>query len=100
MSRTSAASGVSGSADTRGATADELTRTAPPRTRARHRRGIGFIVGRVLLYLVLAALLIPVLFPVYYVFVGTLMEPRELSTFPPRLLPTGVHFENIQGALA
>ncbi len=47
----------------------------------------------------LAVLLIPVLFPVYYVFVGTLMEPRELSTFPARLLPTGVHLENVQGAL-
>ncbi|GAA1456108.1 carbohydrate ABC transporter permease [Nocardiopsis exhalans] len=100
MSRTSAASGAAGTADVRGATAYGLARTAPPRPRSRHRRGVGFIVGRVLLYLMLAALLIPVLFPVYYVFVGTLMEPRELSTFPPRLLPTGVHFENVQGALA
>ncbi|WP_431871148.1 carbohydrate ABC transporter permease [Nocardiopsis eucommiae] len=87
MSRTSAT-----------ATADQLSRNEP--VRARHRHGLGHVVGRALLYLMLAALLIPVLFPVYYVFVGTLMEPGELSTFPPRLLPTGVHFENIQGALA
>jgi sn-glycerol 3-phosphate transport system permease protein len=82
------------------ATAAEPSREAPARTRARHRRGPGFLLGRVLLYLMLAALLIPVLFPVYYVFVGTLMEPRELSTFPPRLLPTGIDFENVRGALA
>jgi sn-glycerol 3-phosphate transport system permease protein len=82
------------------AAADGLPRAEPPRARARHRHGPGFVLGRVLLYLMLAALLVPVLFPVYYVFVGTLMEPRELSTFPPRLLPTGVHLENIQGALA
>ena len=68
-------------------------------TVTRPRPTVGAVTGRVLLYVMLAVFLIPVLFPVYYVFVGTLMEPRELATFPPRLLPTGVHLENVQGAL-
>ncbi|MET9708593.1 carbohydrate ABC transporter permease [Nocardiopsis alba] len=60
---------------------------------------LGHVAGRVLLYLMLALLLVPVLFPVYYVFVGTFMEPRELATFPSRLLPTGFDTGNIEGAL-
>lgn len=76
------------------------TTTGPrPTTVTRHRPTVGHVTGRVLLYVMLAVLLIPVLFPVYYVFVGTLMEPRELSTFPARLLPTGVNLENVRGAL-
>ena len=76
--------------------------TAPVRTasgRARHRHTPGHIAGRVLLYLMLAVFLIPVMFPVYYVFAGALMGSQELSAFPPRLLPSGIHLENIQGAL-
>ncbi|WP_017605374.1 carbohydrate ABC transporter permease [Nocardiopsis alkaliphila] len=75
------------------------TTVSRPTPLTRHRPTAGHVLGRVLLYAMLAVLLIPVLFPVYYVFVGTLMEPRELSTFPARLLPTGVHLENVQGAL-
>ncbi|WP_103501099.1 MULTISPECIES: carbohydrate ABC transporter permease [Streptomyces] len=56
-------------------------------------------LGRVLIYAVLLLALIPVLFPVYYVFAGTFMEPRELSTFPPQLIPTGFHLDNIQRVL-
>lgn len=47
----------------------------------------------------LAVLLVPVLFPVYYVFAGALMEPRELSSFPSQLAPTGLHADNLLGAL-
>ena len=65
----------------------------------RYRRGPGFWAGRVLLHTLLALFLVPVLFPVYYVFVGAVMEPRELSTFPARLLPTGVTTDSIRGAL-
>ncbi|MEE2037798.1 carbohydrate ABC transporter permease [Nocardiopsis sp. CT-R113] len=73
---------------------------APERpARRRHRHGPGHVLGRVLLYSLLAVCLVPVLFPVYYVFAGAVMEPRELSTFPPRLLPTGVDTGNILGAL-
>lgn len=52
-----------------------------------------------MLYTLLALFLVPVLFPVYYVFVGAVMEPRELSTFPARLLPTGITTDSIRGAL-
>ncbi|WP_285732369.1 carbohydrate ABC transporter permease [Nocardiopsis sp. ATB16-24] len=68
-------------------------------TRTGRRYDLGHVLGRVLLYLMLAALLVPVLFPVYYVFAGALMEPRELSSFPPQLAPTGLHPDNLLGAL-
>ncbi|MBR8740494.1 carbohydrate ABC transporter permease [Nocardiopsis sp. MG754419] len=77
--------------------ADDPVRTAP--TRNRHRLTAGVVTGRVLLYLLLAAFLVPVMFPVYYVFAGTFMESRDLSAFPPRLLPSGLHLENVRGAL-
>ena len=57
------------------------------------------VAGRIALYAVLLLALIPVLFPVYYVFAGTFMQPRELATFPPQLVPTGFHLENIQRVL-
>jgi sn-glycerol 3-phosphate transport system permease protein len=73
---------------------------APPRTPAgRPRADLGTVLSRALLYALLAVLLVPVLFPVYYVFAGALMEPRELATFPARLLPGGVHLDNVRGAL-
>mgnify|MGYP001323077899 CR=1 FL=1 len=77
------------------------TRTPDRRraTRTGHRYDLGHILGRVLLYLMLAVLLVPVLFPVYYVFAGALMEPRELSSFPSQLAPTGLHADNLLGAL-
>ncbi|NJP68911.1 carbohydrate ABC transporter permease [Streptomyces spiramenti] len=56
-------------------------------------------LGRVLVYVVLLLALVPVLFPVYYVIAGTFMEPRELSRFPPQLVPTGLHLDNIQRVL-
>lgn len=68
-------------------------------TRTGRRYDLGHVLGRVLLYLMLAVLLVPVLFPVYYVFAGALMEPRELSSFPPQLAPTGLHPDNLLGAL-
>jgi sn-glycerol 3-phosphate transport system permease protein len=77
---------------------DERTTAAPP-PRRRHRPSPRFLLGRAALYLLLAVFLVPTLVPVYYVFAGALMEPRELATFPPRLLPTGVQFDNIAAAL-
>lgn len=76
--------------------------TVPARAgsgRVGHRHTPGHVAGRVLLYLTLAVFLIPVMFPVYYVFAGALMGSQDLSAFPPRLLPTGVNLENVQGAL-
>ncbi|MDE3721653.1 carbohydrate ABC transporter permease [Nocardiopsis sp. N85] len=82
-------------------TAPERTggKTPAPAPRGRRRRDPRHLLGRGLLYLLLAVFLIPVLFPVYYVFAGALMEPRELATFPPRLLPTGVHLDSVTAAL-
>lgn len=57
------------------------------------------VAGRIALYAVLLLALVPVLFPVYYVFAGTFMQPRELATFPPQLVPTGFHLDNIQRVL-
>ena len=68
-------------------------------TRRKYRHGPRHWAGRIVLYALLAVFLAPVLFPVYYVFAGAIMEPRELSNFPPQLLPTGFHTDNIAGAL-
>jgi sn-glycerol 3-phosphate transport system permease protein len=62
-------------------------------SRRRTRFGTGLV------YLMLVAALVPVLFPVYYAFAGSFMEPRELATFPPQLLPTGLYLDNIQDVL-
>lgn len=73
---------------------------APPEPRRRrHRPSPRFLLGRAVLYLLLLVFLVPALFPVYYVFAGALMDPRELSTFPAQLLPTGLHTDNITAAL-
>lgn len=71
-----------------------------PRARTRRGPGAGGHLGRLAVYTVLLLSLVPVLFPVYYVFAGTLMEPRELASFPPRLVPTGVHLDNVHGVLS
>ncbi|WP_159941876.1 MULTISPECIES: carbohydrate ABC transporter permease [unclassified Nocardiopsis] len=82
-------------------TSDPAART-PARggaPRRGYRHGPGRLLGRAALYLALAVLLVPVLFPVYYVFAGALMEPRELASFPPRLVPDGLHPDNLLAAL-
>lgn len=72
------------------------TRTSPARparARARRRHHIGT-------YLILAILLIIVLFPVYYVLVGSLMVPADLFSTPPKLLPlSGINLENFTTVL-
>lgn len=73
--------------------------TTKDKIRRKYRHGPGFWVSRIALYALLAVFLVPVLFPVYYVFAGAIMEPRELSNFPPQLLPTGLHTDNLTGAL-
>lgn len=46
-------------------------------------------------YIALAILLIIVLFPVYYVLMGSLMLPADLFSTPPRLFPvSGLNFSN------
>src|SRR5699024_9517025 len=73
--------------------------TTKDKVRHKYRHGPGFWASRIALYALLAVFLVPVLFPVYYVFAGAIMEPRELSNFPPQLLPTGLHTDNLTGAL-
>lgn len=76
-------------------------RPAPPRPRVpRRQRPKGSVVGRVSSYLVLAAVFLVVLFPVYYALVGSLMGPRDINSFPASLVPTdGLHPENYSKAL-
>ncbi|GAA1915664.1 carbohydrate ABC transporter permease [Streptomyces sodiiphilus] len=54
------------------------------------------VIGRVSVYGVLLIALVPVLFPVYYVFAGTFMAPRELATFPPQLVPTSLGLDSVR----
>ena len=51
-------------------------------------------LGRLVVYLVLGLALIPVLFPVYYAFAGSVMGPGDLASYPPALVPSGLHWEN------
>ncbi|MFV2116609.1 carbohydrate ABC transporter membrane protein 2 (CUT1 family) [Micromonospora sp. M71_S20] len=52
-------------------------------------------LGRVAVYVVLGLAAIPVLFPVYYGFVGAVMGPGDLATYPPALVPSALHWQNI-----
>ena len=51
--------------------------------------------GRLAVYLVLVLALIPVLFPIYYAFVGAVMAEGDLATYPPALVPHALHWQNI-----
>jgi sn-glycerol 3-phosphate transport system permease protein len=53
--------------------------------------------GRIAVYVVLILALIPVLFPVYYAFVGSVMPAGDLSSSPPRFFPSGVTGSSITG---
>ncbi|WP_189195956.1 carbohydrate ABC transporter permease [Micromonospora fulviviridis] len=52
-------------------------------------------LGQVAVYVVLGLAAIPVLFPIYYGFVGAVMGPGDLATYPPALVPHGLHWQNI-----
>ncbi|SCL49888.1 carbohydrate ABC transporter permease [Micromonospora chersina] len=51
--------------------------------------------GQVAVYVVLGLAAIPVLFPIYYGFVGAVMGPGDLATYPPALVPHELHWKNI-----
>lgn len=51
---------------------------------------------KVIVYAVLAFAAIPVLFPIYYGFVGAVMGPGDLATYPPALIPSELHWQNIR----
>lgn len=75
------------------------TREAPAATRERprrhQRRTPAETAGLVFVYALLAVLIIPVLFPLYYAAIGTFMSVRELATFPPKLFPSSFTFDNL-----
>lgn len=54
-----------------------------------------FNLGKIAVYVVLGLAAIPVLFPVYYGFVGAVMGPGDLATYPPALVPHGLYWQNI-----
>ncbi|WP_433393689.1 carbohydrate ABC transporter permease [Micromonospora sp. KLBMP9576] len=52
-------------------------------------------LGKIAVYVVLGLAAIPVLFPIYYGFVGAVMGPGDLATYPPALVPSSLHWQNI-----
>lgn len=54
-------------------------------------------LGQVTVYIVLGLAAVPVLFPIYYAFVGAVMGPGDLATYPPALVPSELYWENLTG---
>jgi sn-glycerol 3-phosphate transport system permease protein len=52
-------------------------------------------LGRIAVYVVLGLAAVPVLFPIYYAFVGAVMGPGDLATYPPALVPSALHWQNL-----
>lgn len=61
----------------------------PPTRRRPARRRLS--PARILTYLVLVLAVIPVVFPVYYAFVGSVMGPSDLAAYPPALWPSALN---------
>jgi len=55
-------------------------------------------LGRGLLYLLLTLAAIVMIFPLYTGFVTSLLGAEELSTYPPKLFPSGFHWQNFVDA--
>ncbi|MER6303884.1 carbohydrate ABC transporter permease [Kitasatospora sp. NPDC001539] len=76
---------------------------ARPRPRAGARLTAGRsprdLLGRAAVYLLLAAAVVTVAFPVYYAVVGAFMDPAELSSYPPALVPHSITGRNFSGAV-
>ncbi len=53
----------------------------------------------ILLYTILIVAAIVVLFPIYMAANISLLSDNELASYPPKLFPTGLHFENFKRAL-
>ncbi len=68
--------------------------SAAPRPVRRRRR---ITPGKIVVYVVLLLALIPVVFPVYYAFVGSIMPGGDLASSPPKVFPTGLEWSNITG---
>ncbi|TDE59757.1 carbohydrate ABC transporter permease [Nonomuraea mesophila] len=57
------------------------------------------VTSKLVVYLVLIVCAIPVVFPLYYAFIGGIMTPSDLASYPPKLLPTGIDLGNYGSAL-
>ncbi len=53
----------------------------------------------ILIYILLVAVSVVVLFPLYYAVVISLAADNDVSQYPPPLYPTGIHLENFPRAL-
>ncbi len=57
------------------------------------------VITNTILYAILIVAAIVVLFPLYYAVVSSLLSAGEASSYPPKLIPTSLHFENYVAAL-
>jgi len=57
------------------------------------------LLANVFLYALLIAAAIVVVFPVYYALISSLLSTPEAASWPPKLVPTGLHLENYTEAL-
>lgn len=57
------------------------------------------LIRRILIYLLLIAVSVVVVFPIYYALVISLVADNDVSQYPPPLYPTGIHLENFPRAL-
>ena len=57
------------------------------------------LIRRILIYLLLIAVSVAVVFPMYYALVISLAADNDVSQYPPPLYPTSIHLENFPRAL-
>ena len=82
-----------------------MTASAPTTTRTQQtpqrKKGGSTIGGRIGTYLVLALFLVLIGFPVYFGFIGSVMGPGDINSYPASLWPwDGFAWENYADALA
>jgi ABC-type glycerol-3-phosphate transport system permease component len=63
------------------------------------RSNTGRTLQTILIYVLLIAVSVVVLFPLYYAVVISLAADNDVSQYPPPLFPTGLHLENFPRAL-
>ncbi|MEV4555763.1 carbohydrate ABC transporter permease [Kitasatospora sp. NPDC049285] len=81
------------------AIADTTPAQAEPTRSARRPLPLRATLARVAVYLLLGMALLTVAFPVYYVFAGAFMQPDEIATYPPALVPHSFTGRNFSGAV-
>jgi len=70
--------------------APATTRPVPAQRQRPASRRRRVTPGKVAAYVVLTLAAIPVLFPVYYAFVGSVMGPGDLAAYPPSVWPSAL----------